>query len=165
VTAQLRLTLLVLVFAYTLVFGSTQALAAGSKSLRSKAFGLKAVSFAKGFIGVPYRYGGSSPRSGFDCSGFTSFVYRHFGVALPRSSYAQFAVGRVVARHALQPGDLVFFHGVGHVGMYIGAGRFIHSPSSGKRVQVTSLAEGWYRSRYVGARRLVGAHARRLLMR
>jgi cell wall-associated NlpC family hydrolase len=119
-----------------------------------RSFGVRAVKFARHLVGVPYRYGGSSPRSGFDCSGFVSFVYRHFGILLPHSSYAQFGVGRRVPRRALRPGDLVFFDGIGHVGMYVGHGRFIHAPHSGTRVRVEAMT-GWYGARYDGARRLV----------
>jgi cell wall-associated NlpC family hydrolase len=117
------------------------------------AFGKRVVGYAKKFVGVPYVYGGSSPRSGFDCSGFVRYVYAHFGVSLPRTSYAQFGDGRRVARGGLRPGDLVFFDGLGHVGLYIGNGRFIHAPHTGTRVQVQTLA-GWYSSRFSGARRL-----------
>jgi cell wall-associated NlpC family hydrolase len=113
----------------------------------------RVVQYAKRFIGVRYVYGGSSPRSGFDCSGFVRYVYAHFGVSLPHSSYAQFGDGRRVSRSSLRPGDLVFFDGVGHVGLYVGNGRFIHAPHTGTRVQITSLA-GWYSSRFSGARRL-----------
>lgn len=112
------------------------------------------VSYAKRFLGVPYVYGGSSPRGGFDCSGFVRYVYAHFGVSLPHSSYAQFADGRRVSRGSLRPGDLVFFDGVGHVGLYIGNGRFIHAPHTGTRVQISTLA-GWYSARFDGARRLL----------
>ena len=104
-------------------------------------------------MGVRYVYGGSTPRSGFDCSGFVRYVYAHFGVSLPHSTYAQFDDGRRVARGHLRPGDLVFFDGVGHVGLYVGNGRFIHAPHTGTRVRVQTLA-GWYSQRFVGARRL-----------
>ena len=114
----------------------------------------RVVQYAKRFIGVRYVYGGSSPRSGFDCSGFVRYVYAHFGVSLPHSSYAQFADGHRVARGSLRPGDLVFFDGVGHVGLYVGNGRFIHAPHTGTRVQITTLA-GWYSARFSGARRLL----------
>jgi cell wall-associated NlpC family hydrolase len=123
------------------------------KLQQSTAFGLRVVKYAKKFLGVPYVYGGSSPRSGFDCSGFVRFVYAHFGVSLPHSSYAQFDDGRRVSRRSLRPGDLVFFDGLGHVGLYIGNGRFIHAPHTGTRVRIQTLA-GWYSSRFVGARRL-----------
>ena len=83
---------------------------------------------------MPYSYGGVSPASGFDCSGFTRFVFAHFGVTLPHYTFGQYDLGRSVSRGALEPGDLVFFDGVGHVGLYIGRGRFIHAPHSGTRV-------------------------------
>ncbi len=116
------------------------------------AFGLRAVRVARRYLGVPYRYGGSSPGSGFDCSGFVRFVYARLGLSLPHSSYADFALGRRVARRRLEPGDLVFFHGLGHVGIYVGHGRFIHAPHAGTRVSYSTLAS--YGSAYDGARRL-----------
>ena len=120
---------------------------------RSSVFGERVVRYARELLGVPYVYGGSSPSSGFDCSGFVRFVYQRFGITLPHSSYADFDFGRGVSRKALQPGDLVFFHGLGHVGLYIGGGRFIHAPHSGTTVEVDSL-NGWYSGVYDGARRL-----------
>jgi cell wall-associated NlpC family hydrolase len=115
-------------------------------------FGLRVVRYAKRFLGTPYVYGGSSPH-GFDCSGFVRYVYAHFGLTLPHSSYAQFSEGRRVRRGALRPGDLVFFDSVGHVGIYVGNGRFIHAPHTGLRVRIQTLA-GWYGTRFSGARRL-----------
>jgi cell wall-associated NlpC family hydrolase len=119
--------------------------------------GDKVVKYAKHFLGVRYVYGGSTPGSGFDCSGFVRYVYGHFGVRLAHSSYAQFGSGFRVRRGGLKPGDLVFFHGLGHVGIYVGHNKFIHAPHSGSRVRIESLA-GWYSSRLDGARRLAGAH-------
>ena len=81
------------------------------------------------------------------------YVYAHFGVSLAHSSYAQFGRGRRVSRSGLRPGDLVFFDGLGHVGIYVGNGRFIHAPHTGTRVRIQTLG-GWYSSRFVGARRL-----------
>jgi cell wall-associated NlpC family hydrolase len=118
--------------------------------------GKRVVGFARHLIGVRYVYGGSSPRSGFDCSGLVRYVYGHFGVTLPHSSFAQFGLGRRVSRSSLRPGDLVFFDGLGHVGMYIGNGRFIHAPHAGTRVRIETLA-GWYGARFSGARRLRSA--------
>ncbi len=112
------------------------------------------VRFARHYLGVRYSYGGTSPASGFDCSGFTRYVYAHFGVALPHYSGGQFDLGRRVSRAGLRPGDLLFFDGLGHVGLYIGHGLFIHAPHSGTRVSIDSLA-GWYSGRYDGARRLL----------
>jgi cell wall-associated NlpC family hydrolase len=120
--------------------------------------GDKVVKYAKHLLGARYVYGGSSPASGFDCSGFVRYVYGHFGVRLAHSSYAQFSDGRRVSRGRLKPGDLVFFHGLGHVGIYVGHGRFIHAPHSGARVRIEPLG-GWYSSRLDGARRLVRWHA------
>ena len=115
---------------------------------------VRIVRFARHYLGVPYVYGGTSPASGFDCSGFTRFVYAHFGITLPHYSGAQFDLGRRVSRAGLRPGDLLFFDGLGHVGLYIGHGLFIHAPHSGTRVSIDPLS-GWYSGTYDGARRLV----------
>ena len=179
-TAQLRLILLALTLTYSLVFGPGGVFAAGAKLHRHKAFrvrasrgnwfhvkqvarpapiGVQAVGYARRFLGTPYRWGGSSP-GGFDCSGLVRFVYERFGINLPHSSYADFNLGRRVSRWALKPGDLVFFNGLGHVGMYMGHGRFIHAPHTGTRVQITALAG--YGS-FDGARRIVTGAKRSLL--
>jgi cell wall-associated NlpC family hydrolase len=105
-------------------------------------------------VGVRYTWGGVSPSSGFDCSGFTRYVFAHFGVSLPHYTFGQFDRGRAVSRWALRPGDLVFFDGIGHVGLYIGSGRFIHAPHSGSHVSVARLAGG-YAASFDGARRLI----------
>jgi cell wall-associated NlpC family hydrolase len=104
--------------------------------------------------GISYRWGGASPRSGFDCSGLVQWVYSHVGVRLPHSSYAQWRYGRRVGRGSLKAGDVVFFSGLGHVGVYIGGGRLIHAPHAGTRVQVARLS-GWFTFSFVGARRLI----------
>jgi len=130
--------------------------AAPTRTTQSRAaFGVRIVAYAKRFRGIRYVYGGTSPRSGFDCSGFVRFVYAHFGVTLPHSSFGDFDRGRRIARSSLRPGDLVFFDAVGHVGIYVGNGRFIHAPHSGTRVRIEQLG-GWYSSRFVGARRIIG---------
>jgi len=157
VSSQIRLLVLVLVLAYVTAFGTGRASASGSNSKsssRSSGVGLKITRFARHLLGIPYRYGGSTPNSGFDCSGFVRFVYSHFGVTLPHSSYADFDLGTRVSRGNLRPGDLVFFDGVGHVGLYIGNGRFIHAPHTGLRVMVTNINDAWYAARYDGARRM-----------
>jgi cell wall-associated NlpC family hydrolase len=110
------------------------------------------VSIAMQYLGVPYVWGGASP-SGFDCSGFTMYVYAQIGVSLPHYTGAQYAMGVAVPRDQLQPGDLVFFDGLGHEGMYIGNNQFIHAPHTGDVVKISSIA-GWYASTYVGARRV-----------
>lgn len=119
--------------------------------------GARAARIAVQAVGIPYRWGGASPASGFDCSGLVYWAYRHLGVELPHSSYALYDLGRRVPRSRLKPGDLVFFYGLGHVGMYIGRNRMVHAPSSGKRVEVVRLYGSHYGRRLVGARRIMSA--------
>jgi cell wall-associated NlpC family hydrolase len=111
------------------------------------------VAIALRYLGTPYRWAGSSP-SGFDCSGFVMYVYGRIGIGLPHNSAMLWSVGRLVAWNDLQPGDLVFFNGLSHAGIYIGGGRFVHSPHSGDVVKISRLSESWYRATYYGARRL-----------
>jgi peptidoglycan DL-endopeptidase CwlO len=112
------------------------------------------VGIAMRYLGVPYVWGGSSP-SGFDCSGLVMYAYGQMGISLPHYTGAQWNVGVPVSRGDLQPGDLVFFDGLGHVGIYIGGNQFIHAPHSGDVVKVSSMT-GWYADTYVGARRITG---------
>ena len=112
---------------------------------------------AKQYIGVPYQWGGESPDTGFDCSGLTMVVYRLNGFNLPRSSRQQWKAGRPVRRRHLERGDLVFFatsggSRVSHVGIYTGNGKFLHAPRRGRKIQVSSLSNTYYRARYLGAR-------------
>ena len=115
------------------------------------------VSTAKSFIGVPYRWGGSSPVHGFDCSGFSMAVYYLNGLDLPRSSNAQWQTGSPVKRSQLSKGDLVFFATSGrgkisHVGIYIGGNRFIHASGKNEEIRVDLLSSKYFRRRYAGAR-------------
>ena len=128
-------------------------------STTSSGNGQDIVSYAKQFVGCKYVYGGSSP-SGFDCSGFTSYVYKHFGINLSHSSSAQANVGTKVDRANLQPGDLLFFKnfntgkGIGHVAIYIGNNQFVHASTPKTGVIISSLS-GTYATRYVTATRLI----------
>ena len=119
-----------------------------ASSSSSSSLGSQVVAYAKNFIGVPYVWGGSTP-SGFDCSGFVQYVYRHFGVSLPRTTYSQVAMGRSVSRSELVPGDLVFFRSAGHVGIYVGNETYIHAPQTGRTISVDSMAS---RSLYAARR-------------
>jgi cell wall-associated NlpC family hydrolase len=114
-------------------------------------------------IGAPYRLGGSSPETGFDCSGLVAHVFRRaWGMAMPRSVQAQSFVGKVIPRrHELEPGDLVFFNTrnrpYSHVGIYVGAGQFIHAPRPGRLVRIEAVDKPYWRARFNGARRLAPA--------
>src|SRR5205085_3420579 len=112
------------------------------------------VGIAMQYLGTPYRWGGASP-GGFDCSGLVMYVFGQVGISLPHNAAAQYGYGSPVSRSDLQPGDLVFFDGLGHVGIYVGGGSFIHAPHTGDVVKISSMT-GWYASTYVGARRVIG---------
>jgi cell wall-associated NlpC family hydrolase len=112
------------------------------------------VSIAMQYLGIPYVWGGSSPSTGFDCSGFVMYVFAQVGVSLPHHAASQYSYGVPVSREQLAPGDLVFFDYLGHVGIYIGSGQFVHAPHSGDVVKISSIYEDWYASTWVGARRL-----------
>lgn len=118
------------------------------------------VAYAKQYLGYKYVSGGAAPSTGFDCSGFTSYVYKNFGVKLNRTSRDQIKNGVAVDRSNLQPGDIVVFNGesnktIGHVGIYIGGGDFIHASNPKGGVKITPLNSSYYDSRYVGARRVI----------
>lgn len=122
---------------------------------------------ARAQLGVPYRYGGADPRRGFDCSGLVSYVHLQEGVPVPRTAAQQFAASRKVREDDLRPGDLVFFRTVAgsrevtHVGVYVGQGRFVHAPQTGRDVTETSLDDPFYRERFAGAGRLYDADSPR----
>lgn len=127
-------------------FGS--GVVSGGSSLRSAV-----VEYAYTFLGVPYVYGGAS-RSGTDCSGLTMQIYGHYGISLSHGSNPQYYQCEPVSRSALQPGDLVFFYyGIGHVGIYVGGGQFIHASDYG--VQVDSLYSSHWSSSYYGGGRII----------
>ena len=135
--------------------GSSDGYAGGSPPSNGS-LGQQAVQVAMQYLGVPYVWGGASP-SGFDCSGLTMYAYAQLGISLPHYTGAQWNAGPHVSRDQLQPGDLVFFTpSLGHMGMYVGDGSFIHAPHTGDVVKISSLADPWYSSEYQGAVRVMG---------
>lgn len=116
------------------------------------------VSTAAQYLGVPYVWAGATP-SGFDCSGLVQYVFAQVGISLPHNTVAQWHSPQAVSvpRNQLQPGDLVFFNRLDHVGIYIGNGYLIDAPHTGTDVRIDNLREGWYAARYDGAKRIVGA--------
>jgi hypothetical protein len=119
----------------------------------------RALDVAMRFVGDPYHYGGASPAAGFDCSGLVQYAYGQVGVQLPRVAADQFLAGTPVPRAQLRPGDVVFFADstgyVHHEGVYVGDGRFLHAPSTGEDIHISSLSEPYFATQYAGARRFV----------
>ena len=117
------------------------------------------VAIALQYLGIPYKWAGATPMSGFDCSGLVQYVFGQLGVSLPHNTVAQWNSPNAVSvpRNQLQPGDLVFFNGLDHVGIYIGNGDFIDAPHTGADVRIDSLSTGWGAANYDGAKRIVGA--------
>ncbi len=114
-----------------------------------------------GFLGLPYRRGGNSAETGFDCSGFVRAMYKEtVGLMLPRRANEQAASTQVIDKNELQPGDLVFFNTMrrtfSHVGIYIGNGKFIHAPRTGSKVRIESMQQSYWTKRFDGARRVAG---------
>jgi peptidoglycan DL-endopeptidase CwlO len=114
----------------------------------------RAATLALRMVGTPYHWGGESP-GGFDCSGLIRWAYGQVGIDVPHNSHALFSVGEVVRRGELRTGDVLFFSGLGHVGLYLGGGKMVHAPYSGKTVEMVDLSETNYGGRLVGARRIV----------
>jgi peptidoglycan DL-endopeptidase CwlO len=112
----------------------------------------QAASIALHYLGIPYKWGGASPSTGFDCSGLVMYVYAQLGVQLPHQAAAQYTYGVAVPRSQLQPGDLVFYDGLSHVAIYIGNGEVVHAPQTGDVVRIAPLSQAGLS--YVGARRL-----------
>jgi cell wall-associated NlpC family hydrolase len=123
------------------------------------------IPYAKSLLGSPYHYGGDTPRTGFDCSGFVRHVFHHTrGVELPHNALGISRFGQRIKANQMQPGDLVFYSTQGspfsHVGIYLGNARFIHAPSSGKKVEIVDMSLDYWREHYNGARRIDGKQYR-----
>jgi cell wall-associated NlpC family hydrolase len=110
------------------------------------------------YVGAPYRRGGSTP-AGFDCSGFVQYLYKKWGIALPRTVVDQYRAGAPVDHASLRPGDLVFFDHLRHNGIYIADGKFIHASSGEGRVSISRLDNDWFRRRWTGGRRIRAARS------
>jgi len=117
----------------------------------------RAVKIALGVVGTPYRWGGESPSNGFDCSGLVRWAYGRVGVDLPHNSYALYNEGRRVRETSMEPGDILFFEGLGHVGIYLGNGRMVHAPQTGRNVEIVRLGSTNYGARLFAARRVTAA--------
>jgi len=119
----------------------------------------KIVDLATDMLGVTYRYGGHSPQKGFDCSGLVYYTHKQAGIKIPRTTRAQFRAVKQISYRSLEAGDLIFFNTKGngivsHVGIYLGDGKFIHAPSSGKRVSIANMNDRYWKHHYSGAGRL-----------
>ena len=127
------------------------------RSGTSAKHGDKAAFYASKLVGARYRYGGNTPKKGFDCSGLVQYSYRLAGVSVPRNTRFQFQNSRSIRRSDLRKGDLLFFHQEGkrfsHVGLYIGNNKFIHAPSSGKHVRVSSIRNPYWKKHLASTRR------------
>lgn len=133
---------------------NNQELNDSSSNVSTSSKGTDVLAYAMQFVGYPYVYGGSST-SGFDCSGFTQYVYKHFGVTLNRTAAAQSSNGTAVSRSNLQPGDLVMFGSpINHVGIYAGGGRIVHAANPSRGVTTDTINSGYYNTNYVCARRI-----------
>lgn len=138
---------------------STNLSSSGSGSTSSSSEGEAIVAEGKKYLGVPYVYGGTSP-SGFDCSGFVYYVYKQCGYSITRTATAQNSDGYYISRSELQPGDIVIFYNsamtaIGHAGIYVGDGQFIHASSGSGKVVISSLSSTYYNTHYYSARRVV----------
>lgn len=137
---------------------ATAAIAAAQQAATVSSAGQQIAAYAQNYLGCPYVYGAAGSSS-FDCSGFTMYVYKHFGYSLPHGASSQLSYGTTVSMSELQPGDLVFFHydtsyPASHVGIYIGNGRFIHASTTGYGVRTDTLTSGHYCSCFIGGRHI-----------
>ena len=153
-----RIPSLVTVVAFSLVLS---ACGSSPKYISSKNSSSKQtiIKTAKKMLGVKYRYGGSSPKRGFDCSGLVQYTHKAAGIKLPRTTGGQYKAVKTFMRKYLKAGDLVFFKtaislAISHVGIYLGNNKFIHAPSSGKRVKISSMKAKYWRKRFISAGRI-----------
>ena len=159
ISKQKQISSILAIMAFSLILsgcGSSQRYKDG----RTSAAKQSVVKTAKRMLGVKYRYGGTSPGRGFDCSGLVQYSHKAAGIKLPRTTGQQFKAAKRISRRYMKAGDLVFFktaisRAVSHVGIYLGNNKFIHAPSSGKRVKISSMKEKYWRKRFTGAGRVL----------
>jgi len=156
------LTSIVIIFNFTILVSGCSTLS--KRKHYNSEIGNRIVNIAAKYKGTPYKYGGTTP-DGFDCSGYTSYVYKKTGITIPRTARLQYNSGRSVAKSDLKKGDLVFFMrwpliGIilppNHVGIYVGNNKFIHAPSSGGKIKYDSLSNSYWENHFKGARDLTG---------
>lgn len=159
ISHQIKISAILVIVAFSLVLSGC---GSSPKYSRSKASASKqaVITTAKKMLGVKYRYGGTNPSRGFDCSGLVQYSHRAAGIHLPRTTGQQFKAVKRISKRYLTAGDLVFFktavsRAVSHVGIYLGNSKFIHAPSSGKRVKISSMKEKYWRKRFTGAGRIL----------
>jgi len=128
------------------------------KSIHHKASPYKITKIALQQVGIPYRYGGTNPKAGFDCSGLVNYSYKKAGILVPRTTRQLYKASNPVKRKQLKRGDMVFFkinrRKISHVGLYLGNGRFVHAPSSGKKVNISNINDRYWRYRFVRGGRI-----------
>lgn len=159
ISKQIKISAVFAIMAFSLIVSScgSNPIYQHGKSSASKQAVIKT---AKNMLGVKYRYGGTSPSRGFDCSGLVQYSHKSAGLNLPRTTGQQYKASKRVSRKYLKAGDLVFFktavsRPISHVGIYLGNNKFIHAPSSGKRVKISSMTEKYWRKRFTGAGRFL----------
>ncbi len=157
-------TKLSIVIACTLLFASVTGCSSPTKFSakpvnRYGATSEQVIRIAKSMLGVKYRYGGKTPKTGFDCSGLIYFSYLQVGITLPRTSRGQYAASKPVAKKSIRRGDLLFFRinrgRISHVGIYLGNNRFVHAPSSGKQVSIGELDSPYWQKHFVRGGRFI----------
>ncbi|MBE4907091.1 C40 family peptidase [Bacillus luteolus] len=130
----------------------------GNNTAAAESHGEEIATYGKEFLGVSYKFGGTTPSSGFDCSGYLTYVFNKFNISLPRTAADQYQAGEKVSNKDIVVGDLVFFttykSGASHAGIYVGDNKFIHASSS-KGIMISSLDERYWKTRYLGARRFI----------
>lgn len=154
-----RMGIVLLVLLCLLAEGCGKARVGGSDGVTRPKNGSAVVATAKSQIGRPYKYGGTEPKTGFDCSGLILWTYKQHGVKVPRQAKEQAHHGKVIKKSQLQPGDIVVFRISGrsgyHTGLYSGKGKFVHSPSSGKKIREDNMNDAYWKRRYVSGRRVL----------